>query len=1004
MGDDQASASIDSLGMAGPSSQPEVVLEAQMLKLNRNRHWQDRYFVFYSNQVLTYSHNKDDAFPRQHFRITRESGCEVGDLYVEQRHKGSEKISLYCIHISWGDDNDTVGSGNNNNPNGNFFGKSHDSFKDEISVNPAMQPSAGDTMEPSSPVATPRRSSRMNNILKSPLRPKSVSTRQRSAPQKGSSLESKRDGWGLDLPFRDKHERRASSCDGSDHAGDEYSITSLGTPSGHSRKGLSSWFPGRKHRKSRSESFNGSSPNLDFSSYKKKRKSSNGHHSIPSVVDMKLDVFVDDGNRETIHEKENEHDDESHAAPPSPQQPLLSRQTSEEMRDRPYFSTGQATFENQNVAEKEKLHALYFSKERKEKKEYRKKMVEGTKIAVAAGAVAGVGVLTAGVGLAAGLVFLGAAAAAGGTAGVAEAGLKRKWQKTGKLTIATPNYEQAKLWKSTLDACLESESLKESTWGQMFVADGRKTTSALLPHDFEVSGNRSRDFVETTTSQESKKPYSLDLPKGQSQLFLKDRNILGISGARWRPLEGGWLSFLGPNKENLRIFREEKIRVQQDSRKVAQLAVRGSTNTPFKTQVVLKAPPLDAFMCLMSYAKLPRWPHEEPLMPNSGQSASFHVLEKIDDHTDIVHLICRKLYLFPSWTEPRDFVLFRYWRYEADGSYTICYESIEHSACPPRDEFVRGVMHQAVTIAPLKTFDRRRKNAFMASGPECLLTVVAQVDPKGWVPTRPIPFLSDQTYADAFGVSALLPFLDIRDAIEHDRFLDVSPDFQLPVSSSGKSKASAHEQSRNNDFVHYDLRYANRERCDSITYDSLAGLESRPPPLNNDKWAEPDANSFLVRGLTYKKDRVKINAGASIGRLVAVDLVAVDKPIFTGMSTHPTERMQLALERERKLKKLGKESDMPPFVFMVNIVLPGPPFYHAVYYYAVEDMSTIDGSNGSASSRLCQRFLFGDSDEFRDKTFKLIPQIVEGKNVLLFNGIKEASSWIVPHRLVASSD
>lgn len=197
-------------------------------------------------------------------------------------------------------------------------------------------------------------------------------------------------------------------------------------------------------------------------------------------------------------------------------------------------------------------------------------------------------------------------------------------------------------------------------------------------------------------------------------------------------------------------------------------------------------------------------------------------------------------------------------------------------------------------------------------------------------------------------------------------------------SSHTKNDSSAHGQPTCDDFVNYDIRYANLERYDGFHSDSLAGLETQPPPLNCDKWAEPDANSFLVRGPTYKKDRVKINAGASIGRLVAVDLVAVDKPILTGLSTHPKERIQLALQRERMLKEQGKESDMPPFVFMVNIVLPGPPFYHAVYYYAVDDMSTIDGSNGTPSSRLCQKFLFGDSDVFRDMTFKLIPQIVEG--------------------------
>ena len=84
------------------------------------------------------------------------------------------------------------------------------------------------------------------------------------------------------------------------------------------------------------------------------------------------------------------------------------------------------------------------------------------------------------------------------------------------------------------------------------------------------------------------------------------------------------------------------------------------------------------------------------------------------------------------------------------------------------------------------------------------------------------------------------------------------------------------------------------------------------------------------------------------------------------------------MSKEKLLKEKGRVSDVPPFIFVVNIMLPGPPFYHGVFYYAVDDMSTIDGSDGTASSQLCQRFLFGDSDEFRDQTFKMIPHIVEG--------------------------
>jgi hypothetical protein len=213
----------------------------------------------------------------------------------------------------------------------------------------------------------------------------------------------------------------------------------------------------------------------------------------------------------------------------------------------------------------------------------------------------------------------------------------------------------------------------------------------------------------------------------------------------------------------------------------------------------------------------------------------------------------------------------------------------------------------------------------------------------------------------------------------NDRFVDVAPELHHPTIGKERNGLRTGAQGPDDlDLVNYDLRFANRERCDSVALDTLSGLETHPPPLNYDKWAEPDANSFIVRGPSYKKDRVKINAGTSIGRLIAVDLVLVDQPIYSGMSTHPGERIQQALRKEKMLKESGKESDMPPFIFLVNIVLPGPPFYHAVYYYAVDDMSTIDGSDGTGSSLLCKKFLFGDSDVFRDRTFKLIPQIVEG--------------------------
>ena len=104
-------------------------------------------------------------------------------------------------------------------------------------------------------------------------------------------------------------------------------------------------------------------------------------------------------------------------------------------------------------------------------------------------------------------------------------------------------------------------------------------------------------------------------------------------------------------------------------------------------------------------------------------------------------------------------------------------------------------------------------------------------------------------------------------------------------------------------------------------------------------------------------------------------------------SLHPTERLQVALQREKELQAsrgggedIGTETSsiLPPFVFIVNITLPGPPYHHGVFYFGVDDRSAIDGTDGTPSSILCNKFFFGESDEFRDKTFKLIPTVVKG--------------------------
>jgi len=161
-----------------------------------------------------------------------------------------------------------------------------------------------------------------------------------------------------------------------------------------------------------------------------------------------------------------------------------------------------------------------------------------------------------------------------------------------------------------------------------------------------------------------------------------------------------------------------------------------------------------------------------------------------------------------------------------------------------------------------------------------------------------------------------------------------------------------------------------------------------PPPLPQQYWTEPSASSFNVRGANYLKDRKKMPSADNLFQLFAVDLVKVSQPILTGMCNHPDERVQKALRAE----KAGRlDSPMPPFIFCVNITLPGSPAHHLVMYYAVDDMSLIAPRSSSDDvttpfNKLASRFFFGDSDDFRDSTFKLIPRIVKG-NFIVKNAV-----------------
>jgi hypothetical protein len=697
------------------------------------------------------------------------------------------------------------------------------------------------------------------------------------------------------------------------------------------------------------------------------------------------------------------------------------------------------------------------------RKHVKKRIVQGSGLVAAAGAAAAATVLTAGVGLAAGLTFVGITAAAGGSGAVAS----RTYMKTKKtlattLVLAASTAEEAQQWRKAilhaidsylqgfespaalLDELSTDESMDvqgdqpPSTWANLFALDGHNPASALIPNSML---NKAASF-ETFQGDDSSIASFVDLGTAQ-------RGQQG--GTSWRPVEGGWASLLGMGCSGLRIFEEDTIdsSLNQQGRKTFSkiVSVKGAYSaifqgeiSPFpilllilhfasyyvgrscpllKAQAILDASPINAFMCMMSHTRVGRdggssdW---EEFSPLSSQRSSFRIIEKVDDHTDVIHVVFRPLYLFPSWTSPRDFCVMRYWRLDDDGCYVLCYDSVKHRECPPTPSYVRGDMHGVSTLAPMKQTLRLRHGGRSDEASQCMLTHMVQTDPKGWVPTWKLPMFASQGYADAFGVSSLMQVLDLQDALNSDRFVSavsagedhpfrpkqdkalyrtVSENIsKLHLSNSDEasqilsapSDGSVFEDA--NDAANYDYAFCAKEiHSPRVNEDKVAAsragggtavngaggaLPALPDVFFQSMWAEPDANSFILRDANYLSDKKKMNAGKSIFRLMAVDFVETPSGI-KGLCAHPGERLQIMFKRE----KMGGPK-APAFVFAMNILLPGAPNHQMMVYFATDNISDVDGSSGAPSSILCKKFFFGDSDEYRDNTFKLIPAVVEG--------------------------
>ncbi|CAM9877731.1 unnamed protein product [Chrysoparadoxa australica] len=122
-----------------------------------------------------------------------------------------------------------------------------------------------------------------------------------------------------------------------------------------------------------------------------------------------------------------------------------------------------------------------------------------------------------------------------------------------------------------------------------------------------------------------------------------------------------------------------------------------------------------------------------------------------------------------------------------------------------------------------------------------------------------------------------------------------------------------------------------------------------------------------IRGLNYLEDRLKVPAGPSLLELIHFDLFWVEETAYHIAQKGKCQSRMKALENSY----LQKGQD-PPFVFMLNVQLPGEPLVSFVVWWALmnPDMSEDD----PALDLLRQYATLGGYEGFERKPSKPVPE------------------------------
>eukprot|EP00123_Amoebidium_parasiticum_P011318 comp20647_c0_seq1/m.26751 comp20647_c0_seq1/g.26751 ORF comp20647_c0_seq1/g.26751 comp20647_c0_seq1/m.26751 type:complete len:811 (-) comp20647_c0_seq1:145-2577(-) len=337
-----------------------------------------------------------------------------------------------------------------------------------------------------------------------------------------------------------------------------------------------------------------------------------------------------------------------------------------------------------------------------------------------------------------------------------------------------------------------------------------------------------------------------------------------------------------------------------------------------------------------------RWPRID------GAIAQMEIVERIDEHTDILHVEFKPMWKWVMWLKPRDVCLLRYWRREEDGSALIVLQSTLHQKCPAKKGCVRAVIQGAAwSIHPQNDPNQR---------PEvCRVVFTIKYDPMGV-----ISWFTNFSHSLDFVMPLLRNVTALKDAMAYQGFHTRAEDTGTEHETAPEEETPDLSTSMHNFHTSVDASGLVR---------GVRTLECTAPPGS---WAEPHGSRFMVRGANYLKDKVKASAGPSGFNLVALDVFSFEDP---------SQRYNVAARPDNIVCKINNEDGVTdvPYTFVINFIVPCPDNLAVVCYFqpALKNWREVRDN----FTELLEDFIDGD-DTFRNNRFKLIPKIESGPFIL----------------------